>query len=432
MRKILFGLLMTAMVTVTACRPSQGRSSDVAGSGGILASQTDRESPDAPEADVEALVDGNSAFGFDLYHVLAERQGDGNLFYSPYSLSLALAMTYAGARGVTEAEMAEALHFTLSQQALHPTFNDLDQMLEARGEDAAGQDDGGFRLNIANAIWGQRDYAFLNTYLDLLAANYGAGLRVLDFASAPEPSRVIINDWVSEETEGKIENLIPQGAIDPMTRLVLTNAIYFNAAWANPFQEDATQGGSFTRLDGSQIDVPVMHQTESFGYAAGDGYQVVELPYDGGEMSMVIFLPDREQFFDFEAGLDAERVGQILGNVAYRDVKLTMPHFEFESEFGLGEALGELGMETAFFGDADFSGMTGNRDLFISEVVHKAFVSVDEAGTEAAAATAVVMKMSAMGPQPTEVVLDHPFVFLIRDIETDAILFLGRVVDPAA
>ena len=360
MSKTLFGLLMTAMVTVTACSPSQGRSSDVAGSGAFLASQTERESPDAPEADVEALVDGNSAFGFDLYHVLAERQGDSNLFYSPYSLSLALAMTYAGARGVTEAEMAEALHFTLSQQALHPTFNDLDQMLEARGEGAAGQDDGGFRLNIANAIWGQRDYAFLSTYLDALAANYGAGLRVLDFASAPEASRVTINDWIGEETEGKIEDLIPHGAIDPMTRLVLTNAIYFNAAWANPFQEDATQDGPFVRLDGSKIDVPMMRQTESFGYAAGDGYQVVELPYDGGELSMVICLPDRERFSDFEAALDAERVRGILDDMTYRDVELTLPRFEVESEFGLSEALAELGMETAFSGDADFSGMTGN------------------------------------------------------------------------
>ena len=432
MNKILFGLLMTAMVTATACSPLQRRGSSPDPSGGVLASDRDRESPELLPSTLDPLVEGNASFGFDLYRVLAERQGGGNLFYSPYSLSLALAMTYAGARGVTEAEMAEALRFPLSQQELHPAFNALDQVLESRGEGAAGQDGEGFRLNIANAIWGQRDYEFLSAYLDLLAANYGAGLRVLDFASAPDASRVTINEWVSQETEGKIEDLIPPGGIDPLTRLVLTNAIYFNAAWANPFQEDATQQGVFTLLDGSQITVPFMHQTESFGYAKGDGYQVVELPYDGGEMSMVIFLPDPERFADFEAGLDGDRVWQILADVAYREVELTMPRFEFASEFGLSEVLAELGMETAFAGGADFSGMTGNRDLFISDVIHKAFVSVDEAGTEAAAATAVVMKMSAMQPDPVRVTLDHPFLFLIRDIETGAILFVGRVLDPGA
>jgi serpin B len=383
-------------------------------------------------ADVEALVEGNMAFGFDLYRLLADQHGDDNLFYSPHSLSLALAMTYAGARGVTEEEMAEALRFVLPQDSLHNAFNGLDRMLEGRGEGAASQDGEGFRLNIANAIWGQQGYEFQSAYLDVLAADYGAGLRVLDFATAPEASRVTINDWVSQETEGKIEDLIPQGGIDPLTRLVLTNAIYFNAAWAVPFREEATQDGPFTRLDGSQTTVPFMHQTESMGYAAGDGYQVVELPYDGGEMSMIILVPDREAFSSFEAELDGDRVRQIIEDVEYRDVELTMPRFEFESEFGLGEALTALGMETAFSGDADFSGMTGNRDLFISEVVHKAFVSVDEAGTEAAAATAVVMKMSAMQPQPVQVALDRPFIFLIRDIETGAVLFVGRVLDPTA
>ena len=432
MSKILFSLLVTAIVTATACSSLQGRGSGPPASGGILASDRERKSPEVPPADIEALVEGNTAFGFDLYRFLADEQGDDNLFYSPYSLSLALAMTYAGARGVTEEEMAEALRFVLPQDALHDAFNGLDRMLEGRGEGAASQDGEGFRLNIANAIWGQQGYEFQSAYLDVLAADYGAGLRVLDFATAPEASRVTINDWVSQETQGKIEDLIPQGGIDPLTRLVLTNAIYFNAAWAVPFQEEATQDGPFTRLDGSQTTVPFMHQTESMGYAAADGCQVVELPYDGGEMSMIILVPDREAFSSFEAELDGERVRQIIEDIEYRDVDLTMPLFEFESEFGLSEALTALGMETAFSGDADFSGMTGNRDLFISEVVHKAFVSVDEAGTEAAAATAVVMKMSAMQPQPVQVALDRPFIFLIRDIETGAVLFVGRVLDPIA
>jgi serpin B len=256
-------------------------------------------------------------------------------------------------------------------------------------------------------------------------------LRVLDFAGAPEESRVTINDWVSEETEGKIENLIPQGAIDPLTRLVLTNAIYFNAAWANPFEKDATQDGPFTLLDGSQVTVPMMRQTESFGYTRGEGYQAVELPYDGREMSMVILLPDRDGFEPFEDSLDAERVQAIVEDLEYGQVVLTMPKFEFDSGFSLKEALIAMGMPAAFSGGADFSGMTGDRALSIADVIHKAFVSVDEEGTEAAAATAVVMVESAMPGQPVEVTIDCPFIFLIRDIETGAILFVGRVVDPS-
>jgi serpin B len=389
-------------------------------------------SPDVPDADLGQLVEGNSAFAFDLYRLLAEQQEEANLFYSPYSISLALAMTYAGARGETEQQMADALRFALPQDNLHPAFNALDQELAQRGEGAQGKDEKGFRLNIANAIWGQQGYAFLDAFLDTLAMNYGAGLRVLDFASAPEQSRVTINDWVSEETEGKIEDLIPQGAIDPLTRLVLTNAIYFNAAWANPFEEQATQEGPFTLLDGSQVTVPMMRQTESFGYAKGEGYQAVELPYDGREMAMVILLPDRDDFEAFEDSLDGDRVQAIIKDLKYQQVALTLPKFEFDSRFSLNQALAALGMPGAFSSRADFAGMTGNKDLFISDVVHKAFVSVDEEGTEAAAATAVVMKLSAVAEEPVLVNVDHPFVFLIRDIETGAVLFVGRVADPNA
>jgi serpin B len=400
-----------------------------------VAIASDRErvvSPHVADADLSKLVEGNSAFAFDLYRFLVEQQGDNNLLYSPYSISLALAMTYAGARGETEAQMADALHFTLPQDDLHPAFNALDQELAQRGEGAEGRDQKGFRLNIANAIWGQKDYAFLDAFLDRLAMNYGAGLRVLDFGGAPEESRITINDWVSEQTEGRIQNLIPQGAIDPLTRLVLTNAIYFNAAWANPFQEEATRDGPFTLLDGSRIAVPMMHQTESFGYAKGEGYQAVELPYDGHELSMVILLPDRDSFDPFEDSLDVDQAQAIMQNLKRGQVALIMPKFEFDSRFSLKQALEAMGMPAAFSGGADFSGMTGSTDLFISDVLHKAFVSVDEEGTEAAAATAVVMKLSVAAEEPTTVTIDRPFIFLIRDIETGAILFVGRVVDPGA
>jgi serpin B len=380
---------------------------------------------------MDALVEGNSAFAFDLYGRLAEEHGDDNLFYSPYSISLALAMTYAGARGETEQQMADTLHYTLPQDELHPAFNALDQTLASRGEGAEGKDDEGFRLNIANAIWGQKDYSFRDAFLDTLARNYGAGLRVVDFASAPEEARVAINEWVSEKTEGKIEELIPKNVIGSLTRLVLTNAIYFNAAWAEPFEEDRTQDGTFHLLDGSEVTVPMMRQTTSFGYAQGEGYRAVELPYDGRELSMVILLPDAGGFESFEGFLDAERMAAVVEDLGYEQVNLTMPKFEFDAGFSLNDALVAMGMEDAFSGEADFSGMTGDRSLHISDVIHKAFVSVDEKGTEATAATAVVMAESAAPSQPVEVTVDRPFIFTIRDIETGAVLFVGRVVDPS-
>jgi serpin B len=389
-------------------------------------------SPDVAAPDLEDLVRGNSEFAFDLYQHLRQEKGDGNLFYSPFSISLALAMTYAGARGETERQMTDTLHFRLPQERLHPALNGLDLELASRGEGGAGKDGEGFRLNIVNATWGQEGYEFLPGFLDTLAENYGAGLRLLDFADDPEAARRAINDWVSEQTEGRIEDLLPQGVIDALTRLVLTNAIYFNAAWATPFESGSTADGAFHLLDGSEVTVPMMHQTESFGYAEGEGYQAVELPYDGQELSMVILLPEAGEFEPFERSLDAGRVNGILEDLAHRQVALSMPKFEFESEFGLAKTLVAMGMSDAFTGAADFSGMTGTRELFISDVVHKAFVTVDEAGTEAAAATAVVMKLLAVAEEPVEVAVDHPFIFLIRDIETGTILFVGRVTDPGA
>jgi len=431
MKRMAMITLVIAVLAMTSCgvveEMNNRRSPGVA-----VASEKERVSPTVSSGTMVELVEGNSAFAFDLYQLLAEEQAGRNLFYSPYSISLALAMTYAGARGETEEQMADALRFALPQNELHPALNALDQELAQRGEGAEGKDGEGFRLNIANAIWGQKDYTFRDAFLDVLAENYGAGLRVLDFAAAPEEARTMINDWVSDETEGKIENLIPRQALGPLTRLVLTNAIYFNAAWANTFEEAATQEAPFARLDGSEVTVPLMRQTESFGYAEGDGYQAVELPYDGREMSMVILLPDRERFETFENALDGQEVQRIIEDLTYRQVALSMPRFEFDSAFSLNEALRELGMPDAFSAAADFSGMTGGKDLFISDVLHKAFVSVDEEGTEAAAATAVIMAESAMPTEPVEFTADHPFVFLIRDVKTGAVLFVGRVVDPSA
>jgi len=273
------------------------------------------------------------------------------------------------------------------------------------------------------------------TFLNVLASNYGAGLRGLDFINQPEQSRQIINQWVEEQTEGRIKDLIPEGIITNLTRLVLTNAIYFNAAWQYQFNEDNTIDMPFHLLDGSDINIPMMRQMESFNYTEGNGHQAVELPYDGGELSMVILLPDEGEFGDFQNSLDAQFVDGIIRDLESRNVSLTMPKFGFESDMSLKDTLSAMGMPVAFSAGADFSGMdgkSGKDGLFISDVVHKAFVSVDENGTEAAAATAVIMDLKAAPEMPANFNLDSPFIFLIRDIETGSILFIGRVLNPGA
>ena len=425
MKKVFLYVLAVALLPglVACAQPIAG--------GEVIQSEKQRiTSPELDTTELTALVNGNSAFAFDMYQALRDKEG--NLFYSPYSISLALAMTYAGARDETEKQMADTLHFTLPQDCLHSAFNSLDLELSQRGKGAKGKDGEGFRLNIVNAIWGQTDYHFLATFLDVLAENYGAGLRVLDFTSEAETSRIVINDWVSEETEGRIKDLLPQGSIDSLTRLVLTNAIYFNAAWQYPFEENATGDEVFHLLQAGEVTVPMMRQEKFLGYAESEGYQAVELPYDGRELSMIILLPQAGNFETFEKSLDAQQVDAIIKKLEFSQIILTMPRFEFASSFRLGETLAAMGMPDAFSGNADFSGMTGNRDLFISDVVHKAFVSVDEAGTEAAAATAVIMPLAAPPEDTVEMTIDRPFIFLIRDIKTGAISFVGRVANPSA
>ena len=383
--------------------------------------------PDVSDADLAELVTGNSGFAFDLYQQV--RDESGNLFYSPYSISIALAMTYAGAQGNTEQQMGDALKFTLPQDRLHPAFNALDLALESRSESADGE---GFTLNIVNRLWGQIDYAFLAEFLDVLAVNYGAGLNLLDFRNQPDESRIEINDWVADQTKDRIQDLIAPGMITTDTRLVLTNAIYFLAAWREPFDEASTRERPFQLLNGSEVNTPMMRQTTGFGYAAGDGYEAVELPYEGDQLSMVVIMPDAGRFEEFESSLDADRVDAITASMSFERVNLTLPKFTFEWEVELGTALSTLGMPTAFSDAADFSGMNGIGGLFIQAVLHKAFVAVDEAGTEAAAATAVIIGATAVPQEPIPVTIDRPFIFLIRDIDTGTILFLGRVVDPSA
>ena len=383
-----------------------------------------------------AVAEGNTAFALDLYSELA-RSG-GNLFYSPYSLSQGIAMAYAGARGDTELQMAGALRFDLPQEQLHSAFNALDLTLTGRTSEEEGD---GFVLRVASSVWGQEGHGFLAEYLDVLTLNYGEEVRSVDFRRDAEGARGRINDWVMDETEDRIRDLIPSGGVDETTRLVLANAVYFKAAWENAFDERATKGRPFHLLDGRQRDVPMMRQQTEFRYSAGDGYQAVELPYRGGEMAMSILLPDSGRFREFEESLSADSVEGMLDDLDYEMVRLTMPRFEMESAFRLADTLSAMGMPDAFDGEAaNFSGMDGRLCeklgdicLLISDVLHKAFISVDEAGTEAAATTAVTIgETQAEGPEPepVEMVVDRPFMFIIRHQGTGAMVFTGRVLDP--
>jgi serpin B len=396
--------------------------------GDLAASSLDYDAePNIPADVVNSLAGGNTGFAFDLYQALRDKPD--NLFLSPYSISLALAMTYAGSAGETEGQMGETLNFSLPQDQLHGAFNQLTSTLLSRAELPEGD---GFQLNITNALWGQRGHTFLDDYLDRLARHYNAGIHLVDFISASEEARQRINAWVAEQTEDKIKNIIPQGALTPDTRLVLTNAIYFNAAWASPFQEEATQPQTFTALDGSQNETLMMQQTGHYAYVNSDGLITVEIPYVGNQLSMLLMMPPLDEFQAFEASLDEDRLDQLLGGLEPTNIRLMLPVFEFESEFSLAQYLAALGMPVAFSDEADFSGIDGSQDLFLQHVLHKAFISVDEEGTEAAAATAIVVGTTSLGEEPIEVRFDHPFIFLIRDKETGTILFIGRLIQPSS
>lgn len=384
-----------------------------------------------------ALVEGNNAFAFDLYQ--AVRSEDGNLIFSPFSVSQALAMTYGGARDETESQMAGVLHFTLPQEALHPTFGALTQDFNTRADTPINSESEGQRLqlNIANSLWGQQGFPFRQDYLELMSANYEAGLQQVDFAADPDGARQMVNQWVADQTENRIQNIVPENAFNAMTRLVLANAIYFKASWLEAFEESNTQDDVFNLLDGSTVTVPMMSQEEDFGYFAGEGYQVAELPYFGGDMAMLIFLPDAGNFETFEQQFSQEIFNTAITSMMYGpNVQLTMPRFETEFSISLADTLIHMGMPAAFEPtSADFSGMADLTDekLFISDVLHKAFIKVDESGTEAAAATVVIMETTAM-PMPEETIefrADRPFIYAIYDRVTGSILFLGRVLNPA-
>jgi serpin B len=384
----------------------------------------DVEREPAPDVSLEArarLIDDKTSFALDVYHRLREKEA--NLFFSPFSVSLTLAMIYGGARSETEAQMAQAAHFGLSQETLHPAFNWLESTLE-------GQDEGseGFRLSIVNATFGQEGQELLPSYLDLLARNYGAGMALLDFSNEPEDARLAINDWVADQTKDRIPSLLPEGSVSSMTVLVLVNAIYFKAGWHTPFRSNRTAAGVF-HAAGGDVTVPMMNgEPKLASYVQGDGFQAVSLPYRGEACEMVIIMPDEGRFEEIESRLDGALLATMLGSLEHTRISVTMPRFEIRTRVTMNDLLQELGMRDAFTSAADFSGINGRRDLYLSLVQHEAFVHVDENGTEATAATAGGIDLVSL-PQP--VIIDRPFLFLIRDVETRSILFLGRVMNPA-
>jgi len=376
------------------------------------------------QAPKKQTAEANTAFAIDLYAQLKKQEG--NLFFSPYSISTALAMTYAGARGNTAAQMAEVLHFKLEPEVLHRAFGQLVADLNEQGKKGA------YELAVANALWGQKGYGFLKEFLDLTRENYGAGLNEVDFAGATEAVRQRINKWAEDETRGKIKDLIPKGVLTIATRLVLTNAIYFKGNWASQFKKEATRDAPFTLLDGEKVDVPMMDQREDFGYMERETFQALELPYVGEELSMVVLLPrEVDGLTALEALLTAENLSEWLPALRKRKVQVYLPKFKMTSAFESSKALKSMGMTDAFsLALADFSGMNGGTEpLSISKVIHKAFVDVNEEGTEAAAATAVVVH-GGMGAPTFRA--DRPFLFLIRDNKSGSILFMGRVVNPKA
>ena len=377
--------------------------------------------PDVTDAELDVLVAGNSAFAFDMYGRVCE--GQGNVFFSPHSISVCMAMTYAGAEGETEAQMAETMRFDLGEDRIHPAFNRLDMILD-------GYNSKKVRVGIVNDMWGQTDYAFLDGYLQVLAINYGTSIRLLDFVNHPEEARQTINSWISHSTDERIEDLLPPGLITPDVRLVLTNAIFFKGKWRSAFDGDRTRDRSFSLIDGSSVTVPLMHVHDEFDITIGEGWSGIEIPYAGGDLAMLIIKPQLVRFHEVEASVDGAFIRAAVDGLHPREMDLHMPRFTLETEFSLGETLMDMGMSDAFDpGLADLSGMDGTRNLYIMHVVHKAFVAVDESGTEAAAATGVVEGVTSVPPSFT---VDSPFIFMIRDVHTGAILFLGRVMDPTA
>ena len=378
----------------------------------------------ADQPAVQTAAEDNTAFALELYQQLC--RVEGNLFLSPYSISTALAMTYGGARGDTARQMAATLHFTLDQKKLHPAFAEFRSHLN----DVQKKEK--IQLHTANSLWPHKDYPFLKAYLTLIKKYYGASITPVDYKTANEEARTTINEWVEEQTEEKITDLIQPGVLTPLTRLVLVNAIYFKGNWARQFKKSLTQDAPFYLTAEKTVQAPFMSQEHTLRYGEDEGLQILELPYEGDDLATLILLPRRVNgLAELEKALTPENLNQWITHLREQKIEVFMPKFKLASSFSLNETLVSMGMRDAFDQTrANFAGMDGTMLLYISAAIHQAVVEVNEEGTEAAAATGIVMGLKAMPEPPLTFRADHPFIFLIRDNKTGSILFIGRVVDP--
>ena len=377
---------------------------------------------------IQKTADSNNSFAFDLYRQIAVKEKE-NIFISPFSISTALAMTYAGSNGSTMDAMAKTMHFEPNTQSFHRNFSAFILQLEKNAKDK-------IVWRVANKLWGESKYTFNKEFLELLASNYNSPLQKMNFISQPEECRKLINAWVEKATAQKIKNLIPQGVINNDTRLVLTNAVYFKADWKTPFKKENTRDEKFTKADKSQMMVPFMNYLGSFHHTVADKYKAIRLPYKGEKHSMLIVLPnDTKDLAAIEKVIDSKAFTPLFSGYM-PEVQLSLPKFKATLGISLGDYLKQMGMGEAFSLSADFSKMTAAKDLCISEVIHKAFIEVDEKGTEAAAATAVVMMTTSCAPEkkPDPIIFNanRPFLFYIIDDQTQSILFMGRIMNPAS
>jgi serpin B len=377
-----------------------------------------QDGPKTPvKGDVKTLVGGNNEFALDLYARMSQKPG--NVVFSPYSISTALAMTYGGARGDTAERMARALHFPLAPERLHPAFGELTADLQKEDKNRP------YHLHVANALWPDRGLTLRPEFRELIQGNYGAGLKQLDYSEATEEARLTINRWVEEKTREKIKDLLLPGDVTALTRLVLTNAIYFKATWKHPFSKDQTREAKFDVGATKQVVVPMMHHPDAeFNYFAGDGFQWLELPYQGDRLSMVVLLPEKKgELAALEKTMTAAALAKGIAKLQLSRGRVSLPRFKTTFRLSLLDDLKAMGMPRG-----PFAAIASGEQLMITDVIHKAFIDVDEVGTEAAAATAVIL--GEKGGRPFEFNADHPFLFLIRDAQTGSILFLGRVNNP--
>jgi len=373
---------------------------------------------------VSSVINANNQFALELYSKYKSKED--NIFFSPYSISTAVAMTYEGAKGQTADEIQSVFHFPKDASVRQPAFASIYNELNKGSSD--------YTLKTANALWAQKDYQFLQDYFNTVGKYYGGKVTNLDFKNDAENSRVTINKWVEGQTNDKIKDLIPAGQIDSTTRLVLTNAIYFKGTWVWQFDKSKTREADFRVSPTKTVKAQMMGmdpEKAKFNYAETDDLQILEMPYKGEELSMLVLLPKEATLDNLEKSITLEKVNQWKTSMKEEKMDaVSVPKFKFETKYFMAEDLADMGMPTAFSSnDADFSGMTGKKDLFIGFVIHQAYVDVNEEGTEAAAATAVGMKLTAVMPSRI-FIADHPFVFIIQETKTGNILFLGRVTDP--